>query len=136
MVKTLKDIERELLGGSKPDKTKRKKLSRTDEKTIFQTYKGKCAICGKKTEFDYGEVDHIKPLAKGGSNSPSNLQWLCTRCNKLKGSKRTNAQVRKLLGIKSKKKKTTKKKTKRRRKKTDQFGLPLVKLSKPRKLEF
>jgi len=95
--KEIESANKQFLGSSEPNKTKRKKFSRFDEKAIFQKYKGKCAICGEKTAFDYGEVDHIKPIAKGGSNSPSNLQWLCHRCNKLKGSKRTNAQVKKLL---------------------------------------
>jgi len=117
----------ELLYGKKSKKTKRKRLSRTDEKAIFQKHTGICAICGKKTAFDYGEVDHIKSLAKGGSNRASNLQWLCHRCNKLKGSKRTNAQVKKLLGIekttkrKTTTRKTTKKKTKRKKKPKSPF---------------
>ncbi|MBU5536979.1 MAG: HNH endonuclease [Candidatus Aenigmarchaeota archaeon] len=108
---------------------KRKKFSRTDEKAIYSRYKGRCAICGRKTEFYDGEVDHIKPLAKGGSNSPSNLQWLCHRCNKLKGSKRTNAQVKELLGLKTKRAaKRAKKRTKRKKpKEYDIFGLPRIK---------
>ncbi|NYZ78708.1 HNH endonuclease [Candidatus Micrarchaeota archaeon] len=100
-------------------KGKRVKFSRTYEKTLYDKYKGRCAICRRETEFYDGDIDHIKPLAKGGTNSPSNLQWLCHRCNKLKGSKKTNAQVKKeILGLKSKSKRKGKKKTKggRRRK--------------------
>jgi len=85
------------------ERQRRRKPSRAEEKAIYNKYKGKCAICGRRTEFFDGEVDHIKPLSKGGSNSPSNLQWLCSRCNKLKGRNRTNAQVRELLGLKGKK---------------------------------
>jgi 5-methylcytosine-specific restriction endonuclease McrA len=81
-------------GNSKSTKTKRKKFNRTVEKAIFQKYNGVCAICGKKTAFDYGEIDHIKALAKGGSNSEGNLQWLCHRCNKLKGSKKIASIIR------------------------------------------
>lgn len=115
--------------GEKRATEKRKKFSRTDEKAIYDKYKGRCAICGRKTEFYDGEVDHIKPLAKGGSNSPSNLQWLCHRCNKLKGSKRTNDQVKELLGLKRKQpKRRTKKRTKRKRRdEYDIFGLPKIK---------
>ena len=33
------------------------------------------------------EVDHIKPLSKGGSNSASNLQILPAMLNRMKGNK-------------------------------------------------
>ncbi len=78
-------------------RTTRKKFSRAVEKAIWDKYKHRCAICGVHTGFSYGEIDHIKPLAKGGSNSVGNLQWLCHRCNKLKGSRRTNTEVKKLI---------------------------------------
>jgi len=74
-------------------------VSRTVEKAIYEKYQHCCAICGRETAFDEGEVDHIKPKTKGGTDEPSNLQWLCHRCNKLKGCKRTNDEVRELLNI-------------------------------------
>ena len=39
------------------------------------------------------EIDHIVPIAQGGTSDTSNLQCLCWRCNAKKGSSRTNAQV-------------------------------------------
>ena len=33
------------------------------------------------------EVDHIVPISKGGITSVENLQTLCWRCNRSKGSK-------------------------------------------------
>ena len=74
-------------------------VSRTVEKAIYEKYQHCCAICSRKTAFDDGEVDHITPKAKGGTNESSNLQWVCHRCNKLKGSTRTNNEVRELLNI-------------------------------------
>jgi 5-methylcytosine-specific restriction enzyme A len=41
-----------------------------------------CQICGRAAA--HGEVDHKTPLHLGGSNSPSNLQWLCKDCHDLK----------------------------------------------------
>jgi 5-methylcytosine-specific restriction endonuclease McrA len=35
---------------------------------------------------DYLEVDHIIPLSRRGTDRPSNLQLLCPKCNKKKGS--------------------------------------------------
>ena len=72
-------------------------VSRTAEKAIYEKFQHRCEICGRETGFDEGEVDHIKPKTKGGTDKPNNLQWLCHRCNKLKGSTRTNDEVRELL---------------------------------------
>lgn len=72
-------------------------VSRTVVIRIYEKFHHRCAICDKETAFDEGEVDHIKPKTKGGTDEPSNLQWLCHRCNKLKGNKRTNEEVRELL---------------------------------------
>lgn len=44
----------------------------------LQNYK--CAECKKSVREDY-HVDHIMPLARDGTNWPSNLQILCPRCN-------------------------------------------------------
>jgi 5-methylcytosine-specific restriction endonuclease McrA len=46
--------------------------------------KGRCACCGKRRKLT---VDHIVPLARGGSNGPTNLQMLCVSCNSSKGSR-------------------------------------------------
>ncbi|TGQ19584.1 HNH endonuclease [Mesorhizobium sp. M00.F.Ca.ET.217.01.1.1] len=46
----------------------------------------RCAECGTSTE-DVKHVDHIMPLALGGSNWPDNLQILCPLCNDRKGAK-------------------------------------------------
>jgi 5-methylcytosine-specific restriction endonuclease McrA len=40
-------------------------------------YGGKCWMCGAPWQ----EVDHVKPLAKGGSNWPANLRPICCSCN-------------------------------------------------------
>jgi hypothetical protein len=46
-----------------------------------------CARCGR-VELDRGAVhlDHIVPVARGGSNAPANLQVLCAGCNLRKGA--------------------------------------------------
>ena len=51
-----------------------------DVHRIYQAQNGKCAYCREKVGKKY-HVDHIKPLAKGGSNWPANLQILCPSCN-------------------------------------------------------
>lgn len=48
----------------------------------------RCQLCGKQAKDGVKlHVDHIKPLAKGGSNAIKNLQTLCAACNLGKGTK-------------------------------------------------
>ncbi len=61
---------------------------RVSNKMRFAIYKRdnyKCCICGRNENYDYLEIDHIKPIAKGGKSTYDNLQTLCRRCNKNKG---------------------------------------------------
>ena len=45
--------------------------------------KGKCPCCGKRRKL---ELDHIKPVSRGGTSNLENLQPLCRRCNASKGA--------------------------------------------------
>jgi 5-methylcytosine-specific restriction endonuclease McrA len=54
-----------------------------DIKALFEKQKGKCIYCSIKLGDSY-HADHITPLARGGSNWPSNLQLTCERCNNRK----------------------------------------------------
>ncbi len=56
-----------------------------------------CAICKNPFSEEYLEIDHIYPKAEGGEWIPKNLQLLCSRCNRRKGSTKTNEQVEKEL---------------------------------------
>ena len=59
-------------------------ISRDVRQVIWTRYGGRCADCGAN---DYLEFDHIIPVAKGGSNSETNVQLLCRRCNLKKSDK-------------------------------------------------
>lgn len=48
--------------------------------------KGKCVCCGQPLGEDF-QLDHIMPLALGGSNSDENLQLLKGLCNRQKRAK-------------------------------------------------
>ena len=58
-----------------------------DIKRILKLQKRTCAACYTKFKGDEYHVDHIVPLALGGSNWASNLQMLCPTCNMSKGAK-------------------------------------------------
>lgn len=57
-----------------------------DISEIYEAQGGRCAYCRKSVGDDY-HVDHVIPLAKGGSNDRSNLQICCPRCNSQKQAK-------------------------------------------------
>lgn len=46
----------------------------------------KCACCKAELTDNTRELDHIMPLALGGTNYISNLQWLCQFCNSTKNA--------------------------------------------------
>ncbi len=47
----------------------------------------RCVLCGKsQTDGVKLEVDHIKPVSKGGKTEESNLRTLCENCNRGKGA--------------------------------------------------
>ncbi len=49
---------------------------------LCEKYEGHCLKCGKQKKLT---VDHIVPLALGGSNDIDNIQPLCKSCNTSKG---------------------------------------------------
>jgi 5-methylcytosine-specific restriction endonuclease McrA len=62
------------------------KLSPGLSDKLFKLQRGKCACCGKPLGNDY-HLDHIMPLALGGSNTDDNIQLLRSTCNQQKHSK-------------------------------------------------
>jgi len=58
----------------------------TDVQAQYKRQKGKCFWCGVKVGDAY-HVDHVVPLARGGSNGPENLVISCAPCNQSKGAK-------------------------------------------------
>jgi 5-methylcytosine-specific restriction endonuclease McrA len=56
------------------------KYTAEDIRAIHVMQKGKCAYCKSRLGGRY-QVDHIRPLARGGSNLRTNLQLTCRSCN-------------------------------------------------------
>ena len=61
----------------------------------LEKQRGKCAICLEKLDEKY-HVDHIIPLALGGSNDPDNIQITHGQCNLQKGAKHPVAYAQQL----------------------------------------
>jgi len=66
-------------------------ISRALRNQIYARDRYTCQKCGAK-KGDLGVqlvIDHKKPVKRGGTNHPSNLQTLCSLCNSKKGAKNT-----------------------------------------------
>lgn len=62
---------------------------------LLESQQGKCIYC-KGALGDSYELDHIMPLALGGTNEDSNIQLLCRTCNISKGHSHPIEYARKL----------------------------------------
>lgn len=65
---------------------KGQKLSTGLENRLFELQGGKCPCCGQPLGSDF-HLDHIMPLALGGSNTDDNIQLLRATCNSSKHAK-------------------------------------------------
>jgi 5-methylcytosine-specific restriction protein A len=50
-----------------------------------KTASGICHYCGLKFPFKALTLDHVVPLARGGTTSPGNVVPACRTCNQAKG---------------------------------------------------
>lgn len=55
-------------------------ISTTAVKRLYELQRGRCACCGESLKSGY-HIDHILPLALGGTNTDDNIQLLTPSCN-------------------------------------------------------
>lgn len=55
-------------------------------KKLYELQKGRCVCCGVSIKNGY-HIDHIMPLALGGTNTDDNVQLLSPSCNRKKNAK-------------------------------------------------
>ncbi len=85
--RALEDLPLNEIGKYKPELEKELR-NQTFEKSKNEHGEYCCAICGKTDKSKvWFQVDHIKPMNKGGKSVPENLQILCRQCNGAKGDK-------------------------------------------------
>lgn len=63
-------------------------FTKSDVDLLYKSQKAKCWHCGKSIVNGY-HIDHLIPLARGGTNWPNNLVLSCPTCNLSKGAKLT-----------------------------------------------
>jgi len=102
----------------KEQKIRRPKFDDDEKLKIYEKTDGCCHLCHKKiAKKNYGvigargawEIDHSRPVSKGGSNHMNNYQPACIPCNRTKGNSSTKS-ARRINGVttlpKSKQQKT------------------------------
>jgi hypothetical protein len=68
------------------DRTTRKPVSVRTRFEVFKRDDFTCRYCGRKTPDVILELDHVVPVADGGSNDPMNLVTSCWECNRGKSA--------------------------------------------------
>lgn len=100
-IRRQEDMQREV--------ARRRRIRPSDKAEVFARDNYTCQICGISKDFldsfCYGlgdylllETDHIQSVAQGGTGRDiDNLQCLCWRCNRKKGGRKTNEEVKELI---------------------------------------
>jgi hypothetical protein len=70
----------------KPNKQSSQSATASQLMAMLKKQKFRCALSGVKLIPEASQLDHIDPLAEGGSNEVDNLQWLDAKVNKAKGT--------------------------------------------------
>ncbi len=84
------EITRELLLAGSVKAVRHKKVPLGDRWSVLKRDNYRCVVCGASPAVDHSvrlEVDHIVPVAKGGSDDLGNLRTLCQNCNRGKSDK-------------------------------------------------
>ena len=66
--------------------TKAKKPSFRSILALLEIQGHLCALSGIRLDIDNAELDHKIPVARGGTNDLSNLQWIHKEINRAKGT--------------------------------------------------
>ena len=66
---------------------RRPRIAGDVKQDLYRRQGGQCMYCGARQRMDLMDVDHKRPLSRGGSNGRRNLQLLCRTCNARKGNK-------------------------------------------------
>jgi len=81
----------------------RQSFSTTFRLSLFLERKGTCQACHITIQAGQAwDIDHIIPLALGGTNEPNNLQILCRPCHRAKTSNSDIPKIAKTKRLKAK----------------------------------
>ena len=70
----------------KKAKPRHRHFTKEMRRSIYEKTQGHCYLCGEAVGFKSFEVEHKKPLSKGGTDDLNNLYPSCHRCNTIKNN--------------------------------------------------
>ncbi len=86
LTKKARGMHVEEAAAPKRKRSRRKGFSQSKRLEIYLKTQGHCYLCGDPVGFSEFEVEHVIPLACGGSNDISNLYCSCHTCNLMKNT--------------------------------------------------
>lgn len=82
-------------------RSKTRTTSTARRASIYKRDGGRCYLCQKELDAKSFHLDHLIPVSRGGSNEPNNLAVACPSCNKSRGNRIEEAQLRKILELRN-----------------------------------
>lgn len=76
----------------------RGEIKASDLKEMLKKQNNKCDYCGVELDEYNIQLDHIKPVSKGGDNSLDNLHFVCKNCN-LRKYTREEEEFKKIMNL-------------------------------------
>ena len=67
-------------------KPRHRHFTKEMRRSIYEKTQGHCYLCGEVIGFKSFEVEHKKPISKGGTDNLDNLYPSCHKCNKIKNN--------------------------------------------------
>lgn len=89
-------VERVYYDAVPTEQTARREFTATMQLEVLQRQGNTCAMAGCSNMGR--EMDHIKPLWKGGEHSTGNAQWVCCDCHKQKSASEAAERARTQVG--------------------------------------
>ncbi len=94
-----KDVQRIINKSKKSNIRKRDPIESRLRHEVFKRDEYRCLECGKTNKDTTLHVDHILPVAQGGSDELYNLQTLCQACNLAKSNRKWKGGIKINLGV-------------------------------------
>ena len=81
------------------DRAAGSRVGRPTRRQVIERDRSTCYLCGLRLSWGEVQIDHVVPVARGGSGMPANLAVTCGSCNRVKHTSVGVAQVKRLVAM-------------------------------------